>query len=360
MEYKIHLLVAVLTSVLLATGVLVVATQTGDVTDDTYSLLPGMPTEESPFADFVNSTDGSIQYPPNHETLSLKPFITRIDYTNQTLIDQAQALRTAWKFLESVLSFHDYESISYSSSEHFGILPRWSFEFLNATQEPPKSVVAYVGVSSVTGNIVSYTGPLPASVDEYMTDFNETEIARGIVDTFNTSIPSNSQYIQSNDSNERFFFSFSQIVGPVLIHSSIGSIQLEIDTRFGGRCYYGVDWVPFSEIPTEGIIIPNSEGYEIRSLILIPTPYVTSDGLSAHDFRLCWWLYEPSYQSPVVDGDMIIDAFSGEIIQIINYNQNPRTSSLQAIALVIPFSGIIFASITYVIAKRKFTIKLTK
>ncbi|MHA1636838.1 MAG: hypothetical protein ACTSUO_01685 [Candidatus Thorarchaeota archaeon] len=354
MKIRIITYTAVFVSIFLTAGLFNAVTHSGEGLEQAYSLLPGVPTDESPFAEFINSSD-FCQYPPDYNVISQRPYIIEINYSNHTLIDVNQALETAWAFLESTLTTDDFEMLSYSSSWHDGMLPRWQFMFLNSTQDSPKSALAFVGVSSITGDIVSYTGLLPASVNGFITVSNETEIAREIFSTFNTSIPSNSRYEQSADGDERFFFIFSQVVGPILLHSSIGSIFLEIDTRFGGKCYYGVDWVPFSDIPTENLMVPNTVGYEPRSLMLVPTPYDMFNSFAPHEFRLCWWLNPIHYSGNTPNSDLIIDAFSGEIIQYIHYNYNPHTLNIPFTPLLIPSSGIIFAFVAYLIAKRKIT-----
>lgn len=360
MKIKVVVYVSILSSILLATGLVVVASYSNNGVEQAYSLLPGIPSSESPFTEFINTTtENDALYPSDYEVLSTNPYIVRFDYRYYSKINEFQARRIAFEFLETILTPDVFDTISNGSVDHWVWKPRWLLQFsLNSTQDSNKRVSVYVGVNSISGAIIFYMGPLPVSIILNLNDFNEVEAAKAIFEIFNTSIPSNSRYEQFSYDDSQWSFLFTQTVGPVVIHGSIGGISIDFfNTALGSNssglsCRYSMSWIPFSEIPIEHIRTPHSSEPVLWSLMLVPTSY-DSDNLigvrAIHDYRLCWHLSNFTDELWLT-----MDAFSGEIVHYTYYNHIFGPTFTDIInPLLIPISGMVFASISYLVAKRK-------
>ena len=359
MKIKVVVYASILSSILLATGLVAAASYSNNGIEQAYLQLPGIPSSESPFTEFINTTtENDALYPSDYEVLSTNPFIVRFDYRYHSKIYEFQARRIAFEFLETILTPDVFDTISNGSAVHWVWKPHWLLQFsLNSTQDSNKRVSVIVGVNSISGAIIFYMGPLPESITLNLNDFNEVEAAKAIFEIFNTSIPSNSRYEQFSYDDSRFSIIFTQTVGPVVL-GAIGGISINFfntilgNSSSGLSCRYSMIWIPFSEIPIEHIRTPHSSEPVLRSLMLMPTSYDSGDliGLrSIHDYRLCWQL------SNSTDGLWLtMDAFSGEIVHYTYHNHifGPIFTDIIN-PLLIPISGMVFASISYLVAKRK-------
>ena len=68
------------------------------------------------------------------------------------------------------------------------------------------------------------------------------------------------------------------------------------------------------------------------------------------DYRLCWW-FSNSNSTDIIELKM--DAFSGEIVHYTHYSFGRLIFTDNINPLIIPISAMVFASISYLITRRK-------
>ena len=182
MKIKVVVYVAILSSILLATGLVVAVSYSRNGIEQAYSLLPGIPSSESPFSEFINSTtEDDTQYPSDYDVVSTNPYIIRVDNRYRSKINEFQARGIAFEFLEAIIAPDVFDTVSNGSADYWGLIPHWSLVFsLNSTQNPNKQVPVFVGVNSISGAIRFYIGPVPEPVMVNLTDFNEFEPAKTV------------------------------------------------------------------------------------------------------------------------------------------------------------------------------------
>ena len=111
-----------------------------------------------------------------------------------------------------------------------------------------------------------------------------------------------------------------------------------------------MNWIPFSEIPIEHIRSPHSSEPVLRGLMLMLVSNDFNFWSLVNDYRLCWW-FSNSNSTDIIE--LTMDAFSGEIVHYTHYSFGRFIFTDNINPLIIPISAMVFASISYLIARRK-------
>lgn len=341
-----------LCSVLLAFGIVLISA-TLTIADTSIIELPGQNVEDTAFVECVNETPGNQVYPAIYTISSQRPFIIQIDYQNEELVSGNNARQNAWNFINRVFPIEvvDQLAIDERTIERWGVLPRWIFNFRNATIETPIRIVATVSINAITGAVMAFTGRRTLYPQGATLDLASAEaMTISFMQNFNFSIAPNSRYSVSNYSNmnrEYYRFGFQQASESVLIDSMIGYFFIEFDRLDGGVRSFSYDWVPIEKIDIQGVVEPVVVGMTTQNLVLT---HVSNDDMSNQnsiEMRLCWRTTVIQFSVPRV---LVIDAFNGEILIIIDYLGG--SSSKPMILAVIP-SAVSFGLVAYFIGKRK-------
>jgi hypothetical protein len=320
--------------------------------------LPGQDVSETIFADLVNATPSAQAYPADYTIVSKKPYIVNIDYSDSYLITDYAAKQKAWSFIESVLPPDVVVQLQVEDrmSDLFGILPRWSISFRNASIDTPVRIVAIVLVNALSGEVIGYRGMNLYPQDPVTNQSSAETIAASFIQYVNLSIQPHSRYMVSTDSSrttsrntDYYRFEFQEALGPVLIQADIGSLTVEVDMSDGGIYYFSYIWIPFEEIDVTGVVDPILQGSASKSLLLAllydQDEYIAN--LGEITARLCWRV--DSFQSSGYETSFL-DAFSGEVVGTLDYFGQP-SSTMTGIATV-P-CALAISLLAYIVGRRK-------
>jgi hypothetical protein len=321
------------------------------------SMLPGVDVGESAFASLVNETPTTAMYPSTYVVKSQRPFIIEIDYRDDWVISGFEAERRARDFLSHALPTEEVDQlfIDILSWERSGVLPRWTLNFMNST-DSPYHYVATLSVNAISGDITHYWGPplLPQGPTNNRSSAEEATIA--ILSELGYQIPANSRCSAEGSSDKSYRFSFRQLAGPVLIDRDVSSIHFELECTTGGICKLTYEWVSIGEVPTDSIIVPLDPSVHKKSLMLWAFPNSTMNDLDVCQLRLCWVLdYWSTSASGLMtlDETLVADAFSGEILDRLDYFEGRIEASYWILAVSVSvISALSLAALAYLISRR--------
>lgn len=325
--------------------------------------LLGVALSDSPFAELA--TDSltpieSIVYPNTYVVKSQKPYVIEIDYQEEIAIFESTARLIAWEFIENVFTPEEVEQLSIDdrSTKLWGVLPRWKINFRNNTFSVPTHIVAIVSVNAISGGIVGYIGEPILNLGRVENQTIAESHVLNSLQNLGYLIPRQSRYIISNSSNMNLMYrlEFLQFTNAVLVDSGIGSIVLELDAESGGIWFLAYNWVPIDEIPIDGIITSDRVG-DGAVLSLTSVPYGSLDDSGPRDFRLCWLreMFIHDEETGVRTGQtlVVIDAFSGDIVETIEYYLGANTKPDERIMFLLPIIGAFIPSvIAYALTKK--------
>ncbi|MFX1579277.1 MAG: hypothetical protein ACFFBJ_06480 [Promethearchaeota archaeon] len=286
--------------------------------------LPGTSLNGSPFVDI--STDNltsmeSLVYPSDYEVISERPYIIRVDFSNDYRVSEIQAELAAQQFIAKVFSNQSIQNleIDYQLTKLSRDLPRWRISFRNNSIPDGIHIEAMVTVNAITGGISGYIGS-PILCQGVAANRSIAEnCAITALKELGYHIPVNlrmfynhwSDPTKEGDITHRFVF--QQVVNNTMIDTGIGSISIEIDGITGGVHYLSYKWIQIDKIPIRGVVSKNGLGYDpVLTLDRVSHDPEDYNKIGPQDFRLCWVADVPG------SGMTAFDAFTGDVVYVVD------------------------------------------
>jgi hypothetical protein len=323
-------------------------------------VIPGSPIEQSPFEEIsTNLTTPSdiASYREAYDIKSEKPFIISVDLHDAPVVSENEAKIAATYFIENSIDHNAFVQLEIDDRavEIYGILPRWRIPFKNSTITTHTKIETTVFINAISGGVMGYSG-LPIIENEPVDNVSvaETTILHAL-NHFGFAIPSSSRYIIEKHSDmETILYSFTlhSVVNNVIVDSSFGSLNIQIDAENGAVTFMMVEWMEISSIPTEGVL-PSDRFAPNATLSLQSVP---EEGQNLYDtnieaplnMQLVWM-----ERNVATNEETLYDAFTGEIVRyessLGNSNEDSRLLFLS------PIIGALGVSlVAYVIGKKQF------
>jgi hypothetical protein len=288
--------------------------------------LPGAPLNGSPFAEI--STDNltsmeSLVYPSDYEVISERPYIIRVDFTNDYRVSEIQAELAAQQFIAKVFSNQSIQNLEIvrQTTKLFGDLPRWLISFRNKSISEAIHIEAMVTVNAITGGIIGYIGSPIMCQGVAVNQSIAVNCAITALKELGYYIPVNLRWVywnhwvdSTNEDDITYRFGFQQVVNNTMIDTGIGSIYIEIDGITGGVHYLSYKWIQIDKIPIRGVVSPNGLGYDpVLTLDRVSHDPEDYNEIGPQEFRLCWIAVNPRNELTA------FDAFTGDVVYVEDY-----------------------------------------
>ncbi|MFX1579567.1 MAG: hypothetical protein ACFFBJ_07945 [Promethearchaeota archaeon] len=340
-----------LTSVVIAAILLVSSLAIGNL-NSSVGNLPGASLNALPFEDI--STDNltsmeSFMYPADYDVISEKPYIIRVDYTNDYSVSVIDAELAAQQFVTKVFSNLSVQQLEINRlfTEMSKALPRWTISF--------KNINARVIVNAITGGIIGYSGSPIMCQGEVVNQSTAEEYATTALKELGYHIPVNlriysmnwTSYVNENDVTYRF--RFQEVVNGIMVDSRIGTISVEIDGITGGIEYFSYQWIQVDDIPTDGVVSINAMGYgSILTLYRVSQDVEDFNEIKPQEFRLCW-VKEDLWSGKTT----VFDAFTGDLLYTVDSFGSLHSQDAVRLSFIMPLIvSVLPATLLYLGAKR--------